>query len=121
MKALPTHMPTWLNNSAPASSVATALAHKLHTYLKDFGLIDNSRALQPFDYAVRQLLLKWLNRRSQRRSCSWASLGWARQAAATEKHARRSIKGVLMRSRIVQHKSRSMIANAAWPVPTTST
>jgi RNA-directed DNA polymerase len=38
-----------------------------------FGVTDNSPALGRFDHAVRQLLFKWLNRRSQRRSFSWES------------------------------------------------
>jgi hypothetical protein len=33
-----------------------------------FGVTDNSRALYQFERAVHNLLFKWLNRRSQRRS-----------------------------------------------------
>jgi group II intron reverse transcriptase/maturase len=52
-----------------------AVAHKMRGHLNDFGVTDNSRALGCVDHAVRHLLVKWLNRRSQRRSFSWESFG----------------------------------------------
>ncbi|WP_242042433.1 hypothetical protein [Leptolyngbya sp. FACHB-541] len=39
--------------------------------LDNFGVTDNSRALYQFERAVHELLFKWLNRRSQRRSFTW--------------------------------------------------
>ncbi|MEO1295333.1 MAG: group II intron maturase-specific domain-containing protein [Cyanobacteria bacterium J06636_16] len=46
---------------------------KLRGHFNYFGVTDNSPALQRFTKAVRHLLFKWLNRRSQRRSFTWAS------------------------------------------------
>jgi len=48
-----------------------AMARKLRGHFNDFGVTDNSPALWQFDHAVRRLMFKWLNRRSQRRSFSW--------------------------------------------------
>ena len=45
---------------------------KLRGHFNYFGVTDNSPALQRFVKAVRHLLFKWLNRRSQRRSFTWA-------------------------------------------------
>jgi RNA-directed DNA polymerase len=50
-----------------------AIARKMRGHFNDFGVTDNSPALWQFDHAVRQLLFKWLNRRSQQRSFSWES------------------------------------------------
>jgi RNA-directed DNA polymerase len=50
-----------------------AVARKMRGHFNYFGVTDNSLALGRFDQAVRQLLFKWLNRRSQRRSFSWES------------------------------------------------
>jgi len=44
---------------------------KLRGHFNYFGVTDNSRALYRFERAVHALLLKWLNRRSQRRSFTW--------------------------------------------------
>ena len=46
---------------------------KLRGHFNYFGVTDNSRALYRFERAVHRLLLKWLNRRSQRRSFTWES------------------------------------------------
>jgi RNA-directed DNA polymerase len=50
-----------------------AIARKMRGHFNYFGVTDNSPALWQFDYAVRRLMFKWLNRRSQRRSFSWES------------------------------------------------
>jgi RNA-directed DNA polymerase len=42
-------------------------------HYNDVGVTDNSRARYGFEHAVRKLLVKWLNRRSERRSFSWES------------------------------------------------
>ena len=49
-----------------------AVAGKIRGHLTYFGVTDNSHALKQFRMAVRRLLFKWLNRRSQRRSFTWA-------------------------------------------------
>jgi RNA-directed DNA polymerase len=38
-----------------------------------FGVTDNSHSLKQFKMAVRRMLFKWLNRRSQKRSFTWKS------------------------------------------------
>jgi RNA-directed DNA polymerase len=53
-----------------------AVVSKIRGHLTYFGVTDNSRALEQFRKAVRLLLFKWLNRRSQRRSFTWE--GFAR-------------------------------------------
>ena len=46
---------------------------KLSGHFNYFGVTDNSEALYSFRRKVFKLLFKWLNRRSQRRSFSWAN------------------------------------------------
>jgi RNA-directed DNA polymerase len=48
-----------------------AIARKVRGHLNYFGVTDNSKALKQFRMAVRRLLFKWLNRRSQHRSFTW--------------------------------------------------
>ena len=50
-----------------------AIALKMRGHFTYFGVTDNSRALYQLQEGVRKLLFKWLNRRSQRRSFTWAS------------------------------------------------
>jgi RNA-directed DNA polymerase len=45
---------------------------KLRGYYNYYGVIGNYASLDEFFYHVRRLHLKWLNRRSQRRSYTWA-------------------------------------------------
>ncbi len=45
----------------------------MRSHLNYFGVTDNGQALYCFEQAVRKLLAKWMNRRSQRRSFSWES------------------------------------------------
>ena len=45
---------------------------KLRGHFNYFGVTDNSKALYCFKNEVYRLLFKWLNRRSQRRSFTWA-------------------------------------------------
>jgi hypothetical protein len=66
----------WLRqerNERPLPDLWQAIAHKMRGHFNDCGVTDNSPALWQFDHAVRQLLFKWLNRRSQRRRFSWES------------------------------------------------
>lgn len=48
-----------------------AIGGKMRGHFNYFGVTDNSRALYQFERAVHNLLFKWLNRRSQRRSFTW--------------------------------------------------
>lgn len=48
------------------------LNQKLHGYYRYFGLYGNYPSLRLFHRAALRILYKWLNRRSQRRSYTWA-------------------------------------------------
>ena len=48
------------------------LNSKYRGYWNYYGVIGNSASLQRFFYTTQRLLFKWLNRRSQRRSYTWA-------------------------------------------------
>ncbi|HEY9699964.1 MAG TPA: group II intron reverse transcriptase/maturase [Trichocoleus sp.] len=50
-----------------------AIGSKMRGHFNYFGVTDNSRALYQFERSVHNLLFKWLNRRSQRRSFTWDS------------------------------------------------
>ncbi len=50
-----------------------AIGRKMRGHFNYFGVTDNSPALYRFKWAVQRLVFKWLNRRSQRRSFTWAS------------------------------------------------
>ncbi len=57
------------------------LRRKLLGYRNYYGVIGNSRMLSAYYYYVIRMLYKWLNRRSQRRSMTWAQFqrrlpGW---------------------------------------------
>ena len=45
---------------------------KLRGYYNYYGVIGNSARLNEFHYHAMKILLKWLNRRSQRHSYNWA-------------------------------------------------
>lgn len=65
----------WLRqerNARKLPDLWQAVAGKIRGHLTYFGVTDNSHALKQFRMAVRRLLFKWLNRRSQRRSFTWA-------------------------------------------------
>ena len=47
----------------------------LQGHIAYFGVSGNSRSLRTYAYRVSQMLFKWLNRRSQRRSVNWARFG----------------------------------------------
>jgi len=62
----------WLRqerNARKLPEIWQAIGQKLRGHFNYFGVTDNSRAL--YRWAVHALLLKWLNRRSQRRSFTW--------------------------------------------------
>jgi group II intron reverse transcriptase/maturase len=66
----------WIKDqrSTPVRTVMLTLRRKLHGYYNYYGVRGNSYALKAFYREVRGLLMKWLNRRSHRRSYSWKSL-----------------------------------------------
>jgi hypothetical protein len=56
------------------SELMEKLAAKLRGHWNYYGVIGNSQSLSQFDYLVRGLLYKWLNRRSQKTSYTWPAL-----------------------------------------------
>jgi hypothetical protein len=63
------------------SELLVVLRRKLLGYRNYYGVIGNSRMLSAYYYEVTQMLYKWLNRRSQRRSMTRAQFqsrlaGW---------------------------------------------
>jgi len=63
----------WLKKSSrlPKNSLFAMLNRKLRGYYNYYGIIGNYKSLSSFVYHVTQALLKWLNRRSQRKSYNW--------------------------------------------------
>ena len=63
----------WLKKarSMRLPDLLTVLRRKLQGYWNYFGVIGNSVMLARYHQAVYWLLFKWLNRRSQRKSCTW--------------------------------------------------
>jgi group II intron reverse transcriptase/maturase len=57
------------------SSLITRLNRKLRGYYNYYGLIGNSRGLNEFYDKSVEIMFKWLNRRSQRRSYNWYIFG----------------------------------------------
>ena len=49
------------------------VGQKLQGHFNYFGVTDNSQALSNFEQKAHVILFKWLNRRSQRRSFTWAT------------------------------------------------
>ena len=63
------------------SELLVVLRRKLMGYRNYYGVIGNSKMLSKYHFEVIRLLHKWLNRRSQSRSLTWAQLmrrlpGW---------------------------------------------
>lgn len=53
--------------------IITRINQSLEGHYRYYGVTDNTRSLERFRYQVLMRLYKWLNRRSQRRSYTWAS------------------------------------------------
>lgn len=67
---------SWLRQERNARTLPDlwqAVSRKMRGHFNYFGVTDNSPALYRFARAVQRLVLKWLNRRSQRRSFTWES------------------------------------------------
>lgn len=56
------------------SETMATLRSKFSGYWNYYGVRGNMKMLNRFHRQCRELLYKWLNRRSQRRSCTWAEL-----------------------------------------------
>lgn len=66
--------------STPLPELTDTLKRKLQGHWNYYGVIGNSERIGRFNWQAKRLVHKWLNRRSQRRSFTWASFGeaWAR-------------------------------------------
>ncbi len=63
----------WLKASRtlPTRELMVTVSAKLRGHYAYYGVTDNSRGINRFDYEVRCLLFKWLNRRGKRDCMSW--------------------------------------------------
>jgi hypothetical protein len=68
-------MKEWLKQKRimPTQWIMRVLGLKLRGHYQYYGVTDNYRGVARFHREVRKLLYKWLNRRSQRRSYTWAA------------------------------------------------
>jgi len=67
-------MNLWLStnrNMLPLRELWATLAAKLRGHYQYYGISENYRSLQRYQYHVMKLVFKWLNRRSQRKSFRW--------------------------------------------------
>lgn len=60
-----------VRNALPFQELHKHLCRILKGYYNYFGFAGNFATLNKFDYAVRVMWFKWLNRRSQRKSFNW--------------------------------------------------
>ena len=63
----------WLkaNRTLPTREFMVKVSAKLRGHYAYYGVTNNSRGINRFDYEVRRLLFKWLNRRGKRDCMSW--------------------------------------------------
>ncbi len=68
-------MKEWLKRirMKPTQWIMQRIGLKLRGHYQYYGVTDNYRGVARFYHEVRRLLYKWLNRRSQRRSYTWAA------------------------------------------------
>lgn len=59
------------NRNLPIGDLFQKLNRKLRGYYNYYGITDNARGIEEFHYWAMRILMKWLNRRSQRRSFTW--------------------------------------------------
>jgi RNA-directed DNA polymerase len=75
-------MKEWIkkSRSLPLPEIVATLKRKLQGYWNYYGVIGNSERLWDYAWYVKRLILKWLNRRSQRRSYTWKTFeeAWER-------------------------------------------
>lgn len=72
----------WIKSARnlPMAELVAVLRRKLQGYWNYYGVRGNAEMLGKYQWSVRRLLYKWLNRRSQRRSMTWESFArwWKR-------------------------------------------
>lgn len=61
------------SRSLPLAEIVAVLRRKLQGYWNYYGVRGNSVMLGRYEWAVKSMVHKWLNRRSQRRSMTWAA------------------------------------------------
>src|SRR5690606_32123712 len=63
----------WLkaNRTMDIQDIMDRLRRSLHGYYNYYCITDNVRTVKKFFDCIKQLLFKWMNRRSQRKSFSW--------------------------------------------------
>jgi group II intron reverse transcriptase/maturase len=63
----------WLRShrAQPTISIMATTAAKLRGHFSYYGVTDNSKSIQSFNYRVIQILYKWLNRRGKRGCYTW--------------------------------------------------
>ena len=59
------------NNDLPLKEMMSTVKKKLTGHYNYFGITDNYHMIQKFYYRSIQILFKWVNRRSQRKSYTW--------------------------------------------------
>ena len=65
---------TWIKkvrNMYKTAEIFRKLNQKLQGYWNYYGVCGNYNMMSNYLYEVLQILFKWLNRRSQRKSCNW--------------------------------------------------
>jgi RNA-directed DNA polymerase len=65
---------SWMKKERSKSStsdILNMLRQKLQGHWNYYGVCGNSEMLNRYYHKVRSIMFKWLNRRSQRRSCNW--------------------------------------------------
>ena len=65
----------WESRSWPLKMILSSLRRRLRGYWNYYCVIGNSRMTWKYYREVSKLLFKWLNRRSQRKSYTWAQFG----------------------------------------------
>jgi len=68
-------MKKWIrdNRSSTLKKLCESLKRKLQGHNNYYGVIGNAKSVSKYHYHCQQIVFKWLNRRSQRRSFSWES------------------------------------------------
>lgn len=66
-------MKDWIKSkrSMPLKMILSSLRKKLRGYWNYYGVIANSKMIGRYMHAVTEVIFKWLNRRSQRKSYTW--------------------------------------------------
>jgi RNA-directed DNA polymerase len=76
LRASLTNFTAWIrdNRHCRAGQLFSVLRSKYQGYCNYYGVIGNYASLSQFFYQSKRILYKWLNRRSERRSYTWAGL-----------------------------------------------